>query len=50
MPLSPGHTIPLMSTALAVLNREVVACTRCPRLVAYREQIGREKRRALSRS
>jgi len=31
---------------LRVLNREVVACTRCPRLVAYREQIAREKRRA----
>lgn len=31
---------------LTVLNREVVACTRCPRLVAYREQIAREKRRA----
>jgi uracil-DNA glycosylase len=31
---------------LAVLNREVIACTRCPRLVAYREQIAREKRRA----
>lgn len=34
------------STWLRVLNREVVACTRCPRLVAYREQIAREKRRA----
>jgi uracil-DNA glycosylase family 4 len=31
---------------LAVLNREVLACTRCPRLVAYREQVAREKRRA----
>lgn len=31
---------------LAILNREVVACTRCPRLVAYREQVAREKRRA----
>jgi len=31
---------------LAVLNREVIACRRCPRLVAYREQIAREKRRA----
>lgn len=28
------------------LNRDVVACTLCPRLVAYREQIAREKRRA----
>jgi uracil-DNA glycosylase family 4 len=31
---------------LVVLNREVVACARCPRLVEYRERIGREKRRA----
>ncbi len=31
---------------LKVLNVEVIACTRCPRLVAYREQIAREKRRA----
>src|SRR5207253_9181794 len=28
------------------LNDEVVACTRCPRLVAYRERVAREKRRA----
>jgi uracil-DNA glycosylase family 4 len=31
---------------LAVLNREVIACTLCQRLVVYREQIAREKRRA----
>jgi len=31
---------------LTVLNREVLACTRCPRLVAYREKVAREKRRA----
>jgi len=31
---------------LTVLNREIIACTRCPRLVAYREQVAREKRRA----
>jgi uracil-DNA glycosylase family 4 len=31
---------------LTVLNSEVVACTRCPRLVEYRQQIAREKRRA----
>lgn len=28
------------------LNVEIVACTRCPRLVIYREQVAREKRRA----
>jgi len=31
---------------LSELNREVIACTRCPRLVVYREQVAREKRRA----
>jgi uracil-DNA glycosylase family 4 len=31
---------------LVTLNREVIACTKCPRLVTYREQIAREKRRA----
>jgi uracil-DNA glycosylase family 4 len=35
-----------MPSALAVLNNEVIHCTKCPRLVEYREQIGREKRRA----
>ena len=31
---------------LTELNREVVACRRCPRLVEYRQLIAREKRRA----
>lgn len=31
---------------LVDLNSELIACTRCPRLVTYREQIAREKRRA----
>ncbi len=35
-----------MPSALTILNNEVVNCTRCPRLVAYRQQVGREKRRA----
>ena len=35
-----------MPAWLEQLNREVVACTRCPRLVEYRERIAREKRRA----
>jgi len=35
-----------MPTALTVLNDEIISCARCPRLVEYREQIGREKRRA----
>jgi uracil-DNA glycosylase len=29
-----------------LLNNEIVGCTRCPRLVVYREQVGREKRLA----
>jgi uracil-DNA glycosylase len=33
-------------TWLQVLNQEVVSCVRCPRLVEFREKIGREKRRA----
>lgn len=32
--------------ALATLNREVTACRRCPRLVAWREKVAREKKRA----
>ncbi len=31
---------------LTVLHNELIVCTRCPRLVAYREQVAREKRRA----
>ena len=28
------------------LNQQVIACRKCPRLVAWREQVAREKRRA----
>ena len=35
-----------MSSALRILNEEIIACTRCERLTTYREKIGREKRRA----
>jgi len=31
---------------LTILNKEIIACKRCPRLVAYREKIAAEKRRA----
>jgi uracil-DNA glycosylase len=31
---------------LNILNQEVISCTLCARLVVYREQIAREKRRA----
>jgi uracil-DNA glycosylase family 4 len=33
-------------TALQILHRDIVACRRCPRLVEYREEVGRVKRRA----
>ncbi len=35
-----------MASALAILNNEIIHCTKCPRLVAYRAEVGREKRRA----
>src|SRR5437763_16345143 len=35
-----------MPTWLEILNAEVIACTRCPRLVEYREEVARVKRRA----
>jgi len=31
---------------LTILNREVIACARCPRLVEHREEVARVKRRA----
>jgi len=36
----------MSSRSLAALNRKVVSCRACPRLVAHREQVAREKRRA----
>jgi uracil-DNA glycosylase len=33
-------------SALEALEREIVECRRCPRLVAWREQVAREKRAA----
>jgi uracil-DNA glycosylase family 4 len=33
-------------TPLALLAEEITACRRCPRLVAWRERVAREKRRA----
>lgn len=34
------------SALLNILNKEIVACRKCPRLVEYREKVAREKRRA----
>jgi uracil-DNA glycosylase len=36
------------SEELAALEREIVACRRCPRLVEWREKVAREKRAAYS--
>ncbi len=36
----------MSADGLAGLEREIVACRRCPRLVAWREQVAREKRAA----
>lgn len=37
---------PSPSAALRLLERDVVSCRDCPRLVEWREQVGREKRAA----
>jgi uracil-DNA glycosylase family 4 len=45
--LQPGASQASATPAsLVQLNQQVTSCTRCPRLVAYRQKIGREKRRA----
>jgi uracil-DNA glycosylase family 4 len=36
----------ISSNCLVQINAEIIACTRCPRLVEYREMLAREKRRA----
>jgi uracil-DNA glycosylase family 4 len=35
-----------LRSSLAILETEIVACRKCPRLVAYRERVAKEKRRA----
>ena len=42
----PGNQHLMLPDWLCQLNREVIDCTRCPRLVAYRQRVAREKRRA----
>jgi uracil-DNA glycosylase len=56
MTAGPDHPHPVLQpsatqlsatpSGLTELNQQIIACTRCPRLVAYRQKIGREKRRA----
>src|SRR5437899_8467230 len=38
--------MPEQLSQLRVLNEEIIACRRCMRLVKYREEVAREKRRA----
>src|SRR5437660_10683638 len=38
--------MPETPSQLRVLNEEIIACRRCMRLVKYREEVAREKRRA----
>lgn len=38
--------MPEPSSQLRVLNEEIANCRKCPRLVKYRQQVAREKRRA----
>jgi uracil-DNA glycosylase family 4 len=38
--------MPDQLSQLQILNEEIVACRKCPRLVRYREKVAREKRRA----
>ena len=35
-----------MMDVLDMLNNEIIACRKCPRLVAWREEVAREKRKA----
>ena len=38
--------MPKQLSELRILNEEIMACRKCPRLVRYREKVAREKRRA----
>ena len=44
--MSRSPALPILNASLDQINRVLVTCTLCPRLVAYREEIGRVKRRA----
>jgi uracil-DNA glycosylase family 4 len=48
--MSAGRTTgqSLRDSSLASLTAEIVACRRCPRLVAWREQVARERRAAFA--
>jgi uracil-DNA glycosylase family 4 len=42
----PRKTQPTLDQRWTQLEREIVSCRRCPRLVQWREQVAREKRKA----
>jgi uracil-DNA glycosylase family 4 len=44
-PLWAGPSDRAVSDSLELLRREVIACTRCPRLVRYRGEVARQKKR-----
>jgi uracil-DNA glycosylase family 4 len=44
--VSPGRKARKASKALEALEAEITGCRACPRLVAWREKVGREKRAA----
>ena len=46
MNLSQVASLAMKADWLIQLNRDVIACAKCPRLVAHREQVAREKRRS----
>lgn len=46
MPSSSSATGRKLPAELAALEREIVSCRRCPRLVAWREQVAHEKKAA----
>lgn len=43
----PETSLPgIQSTPFEMLNKEIIACHKCPRLVAWREEVARTKRKA----
>ncbi|MHB8329764.1 MAG: uracil-DNA glycosylase [Acidimicrobiales bacterium] len=44
----PGAPVPLHRRALQEITDEITQCRRCPRLVAWREQVARERRAAFA--
>jgi uracil-DNA glycosylase family 4 len=47
-PLMPDRDTAARVADITVLNTDVVACTRCSRLVGYREQTARERKKAFA--